>query len=350
MREILQRHLKDHPAAQVQDLVKLLYQSEFGCGHMIADEASALAYLREECESTPADPAAPLREEIGGGFTRVNLAALPGAGLSPETLGRLFLLSARTPSGTKQGLEEKLTALQEMAREGALPGIDVEEAARFLDEYRRSGCPALHHSEAYREAEKPAYRVIRQEYALRLPLFARICALAKNGPVTVAIDGWCASGKSTLGQLLADVYGANLFHMDDFYIPMREKTPERLAKPGGNTDTERFKREVLSPLLRGEPFTYRVFHCHEDVFGPPIPVTPASVRVVEGVCAMHPDFGDVYDLRVFVTCDPQTQRRRIALRDGEEALAMFERRWIPLEEAYFAACRTREQADLIIET
>ena len=60
----------------------------------------------------------------------------------------------------------------------------------------------------------------------------------------VAIDGPCASGKSTLGALLRGVYGANLFHMDDYFLPFARKTPERLAEPGGNVDYERFFAEV----------------------------------------------------------------------------------------------------------
>lgn len=47
-----------------------------------------------------------------------------------------------------------------------------------------------------------------------------LLAKEKNRPVTVAIDGMCGSGKSTLGQALKDHYGCNLFHMDDFYLRM----------------------------------------------------------------------------------------------------------------------------------
>lgn len=69
----------------------------------------------------------------------------------------------------------------------------------------------------------------------------------KNGPLRVAIDGPCASGKSTLGQLLAGVYGCPLIRMDDFFLRPEQRSPERLAQPGGNVDYERFSREVLSP-------------------------------------------------------------------------------------------------------
>ena len=38
--------------------------------------------------------------------------------------------------------------------------IFCENGSEIIEEYRRSGMPAIHHSDAYREAEHPAYRVV----------------------------------------------------------------------------------------------------------------------------------------------------------------------------------------------
>ena len=79
------------------------------------------------------------------------------------------------------------------------------------------------------------------------PLVDRIDALLdQKAFVRIAIDGNCASGKSTLGECLRQIYDANLFHMDDYFLPFARKTPERLAEPGGNVDYERFWAEVAS--------------------------------------------------------------------------------------------------------
>ena len=48
------------------------------------------------------------------------------------------------------------------------------------------------------------------------PLLARIGELPEGA--ILAIDGCCASGKSTLGQRLSQAYGCPLFHMDDFFL------------------------------------------------------------------------------------------------------------------------------------
>ena len=51
MKEILLAHLKQYPQMQLQDVVKLLYQSEFGGGHMITSPEKSLDRLKEEYKS-----------------------------------------------------------------------------------------------------------------------------------------------------------------------------------------------------------------------------------------------------------------------------------------------------------
>ena len=36
----------------------------------------------------------------------------------------------------------------------------VNTCSEIIEEYRRSGMPPIHHSDVYREAEHPAYRVV----------------------------------------------------------------------------------------------------------------------------------------------------------------------------------------------
>ena len=45
-----------------------------------------------------------------------------------------------------------------------------------------------------------------------------VASLNKDRDVLIAIDGKCASGKTTLAERLALKYKANLFHMDDFFL------------------------------------------------------------------------------------------------------------------------------------
>ena len=77
-------------------------------------------------------------------------------------------------------------------------------------------------------------------------------------PFLVAVEGGSASGKSTLGTALARELDATLVHMDDFFLPMELRTPQRFSQPGGNVHWERVLTEVLQPLKAGKTLEYGV--------------------------------------------------------------------------------------------
>ena len=47
LESILAAHFEKYPAMRPEDAVKLIYQNEFGPGHMIPDAQRALARLRQ---------------------------------------------------------------------------------------------------------------------------------------------------------------------------------------------------------------------------------------------------------------------------------------------------------------
>lgn len=178
------------------------------------------------------------------------------------------------------------------------------------------------------------------------PLVDRIDALLdQKAFVRIAIDGNCASGKSTLGECLRQIYDANLFHMDDYFLPFARKTPERLAEPGGNVDYERFWAEVASHRP-GEVLEYRRFDCVRQALDAPVCVPPRPLTIVEGSYSLHPTLRDAYDLKVFLAIDPERQSERILRRNGPEKHRRFIEEWIPLENVYFDALGIRALCDL----
>ena len=121
MRELLLSHFTRRPKMQVQDMVKLIYQNEFGGGHMIENEEESLKRLIEECRhverhfsvctpftATFGTPFGNLTgepsgvsvgeafEDIGNGLYRFNLAFLKPTGLNARTLNRFFVNTANS--------------------------------------------------------------------------------------------------------------------------------------------------------------------------------------------------------------------------------------------------------------
>lgn len=170
------------------------------------------------------------------------------------------------------------------------------------------------------------------------PLFAELDRrLAGNVPVRLAVEGGSASGKTTLGQILAERYGCTVFHMDDFFLRPEQRIASRFAEPGGNVDRERFLEEVLLPLRRGEKIFYRRFDCATMQLQKPIEIVPGKLVVTEGAYSMHLELAPHYDLSVFLDIALELQRERILHRNTSEKAKRFFTEWIPMEQTYFAA-------------
>ncbi len=152
--------------------------------------------------------------------------------------------------------------------------------------------------------------------------------------ILVAIDGRCASGKTTLGNYLSQQYDCNLFHMDDFFPQPYQRTEERLSEPGGNLDRERFLTEVLQPLQEKRDVAYRVFDCQTLDFKPTVTIPFKRLNIIEGAYSQHPYFLDAYDLRIFSDITPEQQLENLKRRKPE-AVEAFQNKWIPREELYF---------------
>ena len=157
LRAILIAHAKRYPLMQPTDAVKLIYQNEFGGGHLIRDEQACLNYLRREYASVEKGPTVPLYEDIGNGIIRVNLAAVKPEDL--EQLGRAFIDSAAKHKGTMDRFLNKLEVLRKLTAEGVFT-FDTNALSSYLTKYKAAGYPAVSHSPEYRQAYNPAYRVI----------------------------------------------------------------------------------------------------------------------------------------------------------------------------------------------
>lgn len=159
LRRILAENAEKYPLMQPQDAVKLIYQNEFGSGHMIRDVESCLDWLRHEYLATKHDPTLPLYEPIGNRIYRVNLAALESGDLEP--LGMAFMRTAAECQGDLDSLLLKLDILKELTRNNSF-SFTYDELETYLNEYAHDGYPAVSHSQIYRQAYSPAYRIVRK--------------------------------------------------------------------------------------------------------------------------------------------------------------------------------------------
>ena len=159
LEQILHKQAKKYPLMEPQDAVKLIYQNVFGEDRILRDPASSRCALRHDYEDTPQDHHAPLLEYIGNGMVRVMLNALDASGYNVEQLGYDFVRSSREHRGSLQGFLLKLDILRKVTETGAFL-FSLDELEIYLDHYKQAGYPMVSHSEQYRQAYKPAYRVV----------------------------------------------------------------------------------------------------------------------------------------------------------------------------------------------
>ena len=160
LKRILTEHAARYPLMEAQDAVKLIYQNEFGGGHLIRDPESCLEALRQEYAAVKRDPEIRLAEPIGNGIIRVNLAGVKPEDL--EALGQAFLASAAVCRGDRERFLEKLKLLRKLTREEIF-SFGEEALEGYLEAYAAAGYPPVSHSKGYREAYKPAYRILKRK-------------------------------------------------------------------------------------------------------------------------------------------------------------------------------------------
>jgi uridine kinase len=394
-----------HPSITPQDALKMCFQAAFGAEHLLTDLGKVEGYFVREYESCqPTDE--PLYEMIAPEVCRVNLAAWKKLNLPPAWLFRLFVEAAASvclPDSNARFFEYVNEWSEFVRKNGQALAFSFAEFEAAVAEYL-TACggklQAVHHSPQYREAEKPAYRVISGVYVRLVPVLA---ALAGRTGGVIAIDGRAASGKSTLAAALKDVIGGEVIHMDDFFLPKALRTEARMKEAGGNIHYERFAEEVVSRLQDHKrninqsagcaaaasnpqpyetddayelsnnmtatcragsylqppgnlpptsptsfpPITHRIFNCQTMDYDGVRTIPPTPWLIVEGSYSQHPHFGDYADIRIFSTVDPQLQMKRITARNGKTMAQKFATTWIPMEEAYFTAYQIAEKSHTV---
>lgn len=157
--DILSLHVNLYPQMEPIDVIKLLYQNEFGGGHLIKDSSSSLSYLKKEYEATIKDKNSPLFIDIGNNIVRINLSAIDFYGISVEKLNELFVYSSNKVKGSIDSFKEKIEYVKHLAKDSFF-NFSYDDFITLLDKYEKANYPMVSHSETFKELYKPAYRII----------------------------------------------------------------------------------------------------------------------------------------------------------------------------------------------
>ena len=326
--EHIREHRLLHRCVGQADVVKFVFQAMLGVGHMLPSREQAACFIARETEGLKGDAGEPLFEELSPAWCRLNLRRAVTEQIPPSVIAGLMAASHTQEHFTRRDVYDFCASLGDR---GEAAVTDTGLLNSILDE---SWLPS--HSEAYREQNRPAYRVVSPEWITYIDAVRETAlTMASAHRPLITIDGPCASGKTTLAQRLAEVFGAQVIHTDDFVIPHALKTAERLAVPGGNCDAERLVKEAVRPWKQGLPVKYRRYDCHLDRLLPEETLPESRLLIIEGSYCGLPAIRGCADLCLFVNTPEEVREARLARRESPESLRRFHERWIPLENAYF---------------
>lgn len=159
----------------------------------------------------------------------------------------------------------------------------------------------------------------------------------------IAIDGPSCSGKTTFSNYLSK----NVVHIDDFYLPLNLRTKEIMDTLGGNINFNRLIKEIIIPYKDNKEIIYRPYDCHKCKYLEPIKLANNENLIIEGAYSHHPILSKYIDYKIFIGIDSNTQRKRILIRNKDNANDFFNI-WLKREEDYFKQLNIKESSDLVM--
>ena len=163
---ILLEQIKNHPNQTLQDVYKSCYQDEYGPGHLISNESSAINSLLQEINTIENDyTPITLFEQTGiyGNYLRVDLTLVRDGVIPFFVLFRALTISA-TIGGQKsdENWSTIWSEIVEEVKKAELKFENFEEDLTNLDRISKSEDKVVHHSEMYENIYHPHYRIIEK--------------------------------------------------------------------------------------------------------------------------------------------------------------------------------------------
>jgi hypothetical protein len=151
-----------YPKATLQDVYKSFYQNHFGPEHFIVDTVSVRQFFMQEL-SEMEDTSHVFYEMTGnnGRYVRVYLSAVTDRLITANQLINAFVRSANMEHKSTQDWQSEWNFIVDVIRLYGIKVNDVETDATFLYEASQKH-QAVRHSEAYRNAYHPHYRIVER--------------------------------------------------------------------------------------------------------------------------------------------------------------------------------------------
>jgi uridine kinase len=200
-----------------------------------------------------------------------------------------------------------------------------------------------------------------------------ILSASRPYPTRVAIDGRGGAGKSTLADELADavrltgrtVIRAEVDHFYRLDVDQSNRRQLTAASFYDAYDYAALQTLLLDPLGPGGSRRYRTrWHdgWNPGVIDDPELVAPDdAVLIVDGVYLLRPELSNVWDVRIYVSVEPQVGLARGVERDllharptdvaahRQRGIRVWRERYLPADDAYARSVQPLHLADAVLD-
>lgn len=164
--DFVTRQMTTYPESHLLDIYKSCFQDYMGAEHLVPDSEKAGTYLMKELATVNLNELQPWYYEycgVDGRYVRVSLRAVLENRITTDVLLDAFVRSANARKRPSVGrLARRWHKIIDTIEDMNLALPDYEREKLFLDSIIAKGKYATSHSEAYRKAYNPHYRIVER--------------------------------------------------------------------------------------------------------------------------------------------------------------------------------------------
>ncbi len=153
---------------RIEDAYKYLYQATRGGEHAVPSKDVAKKWLDDEWQNLgPEIKNEPTWEQLcpDGSIGRVNLRPFKDTGGKADELLEAFLASAREYKAEPAKFTDAWAELGKRLKKKKSGALDHKTWKKLDVEMKKKNYPAIHHSDEYNKANRPAYRILTLDAA-----------------------------------------------------------------------------------------------------------------------------------------------------------------------------------------
>ena len=166
IQQFIAQQMKAYPKSRLIDIYKSCFQDFMGAEHLVGDRQSAKKYLEDELKGINENELTSWFYEpcgIDGNYVRVNLRCVKDGLVDAEVLLDAFVRSANVQRPKIGDWQERWTKIVEIIENMNLQISNYQEDKAFINKFLSAGKYAVSHSDDYREAYHPHYRIIERK-------------------------------------------------------------------------------------------------------------------------------------------------------------------------------------------